>query len=98
MIVKKKRGKQIEAYKLAEEGPVIRKLMKEGLIVEKEDGSYEVFSQEAVNGTGEIAAADDYIKVDSSGRPYPNSPDFFKRNHKKTGENLYEQIPNELQA
>ena len=98
MIVKKKQGKIVEAYRLADKGAVIRKLIKEGLIVEKEDGTYEIFSQEAVNGTGEIATAEYYIKVDSSGKPYPNSPEFIANNHRKVGENLYEQIPTELQA
>jgi len=98
MIVKKKQGKIVQAYRLGEQGKVIKSLIEEGLILEREDGLYEIFSQEAINGKGEIASANYYIKVDSAGKPYPNNPNFFEKNHKKVGVDLYEQIPAELLA
>ena len=45
----KKRGRVYLAYRLGEDHPVIQRLMKEGKVVPLDDGTYEVFSQEAVN-------------------------------------------------
>lgn len=98
MLVKKKKGKIVEAYCLGEYHPVIDELMRKGYIKEINEGEFEVFSQEAVNGTGEHAKTGDYIKIDSSGKPYPNSRAFFEKNHRKVGENKYEQIPVPLRA
>ena len=93
--VKKKitAAKEVAAYRLGEEQEVLKCLMDEGKLVEKAPGVFEVFSREAVNGTGEIAYAGDYIKVDVSGNPYCNTAEFFEKNHIKTGENQYRQIP-----
>lgn len=49
----KKQGKIVEAYRLGEESRMIRHLMEEGKIIEKGSGIFEVFSQEAVHGSGE---------------------------------------------
>ena len=98
MIVKKKKGKIVEAYCLGQKNRVVKELIERGYILEKEEGVFEIFSQEAVNGKGEKATAGDYIKIDSQGRPYPNSKEFFERNHRKIGENLYEQIQTPLFA
>ena len=59
-------------------------LIEEGAIRLLPDGSYALFSQEAVNGQGQIAHAGDYFKGDTlDGRhyPYPNDRDFFLSNH-----------------
>ena len=69
-------------------------LIREGAIKKRQDGTYELFSQEAVNGTGEIAKAGDYFKVDIvDGRhyPYPNSKQFFEENHIHIAGDEYEQ-------
>lgn len=69
-------------------------LIEEGAIKKNPDGTYELFSQEAVSATGEIANAGDYFKVDSvEGHhyPYPNSKDFFEENHIHVSGDVYEQ-------
>ena len=68
----KKKGEIIKAYRLSDKGPVIEKLIAEKRIVPLSDSRYEIFSQEAVkggSGHGQVAAADDYIKIDSEGFP-----------------------------
>lgn len=94
----KKEGQIVTAYQLGVDSPKIRALLAEGKIKNNGKGSYEIFSQEAANGKGEAAQSGDYIKVDSRGFPYPNDKSFFEENHKKVGENLYEQIPKPLDA
>ncbi|MEE0751161.1 hypothetical protein [Frisingicoccus sp.] len=94
----KKQGKIVEAYRLGEESRMIRHLMEEGKIIEKGSGIFEVFSQEAVHGSGEIAYTGDFIKVDASGMPYPNTGGFFLKNHRRLGQDRYEQIPSVLLA
>ena len=98
MVVKKKTGNQVEAYRLGDHSDKEQEMIKRGLIRLREDGTYEIFSQEAVNGIGECARAGDYFKIDNAGFPYPNSRDFFENDHRKIGKNLYEQIPKELLA
>lgn len=98
----KKSGKIVQAYRLGDEGPVVQKLIEEGKIKKIGEDFYEVFSQETdVSGEdpkGEIAYACDYIKVDSSGFPYPNSEKFFKENHVHISGDDYEQLPKPLYA
>ena len=89
----KKAGSEVCAYQLGKRSDMELQLMAEGKIREAEDGSYELFSQEAVNGQGELARAGDYFKVDGQGYPYPNTREFFEERHKKIGENRYVQIP-----
>lgn len=85
--------KKIRAYQLGIDNDKITELLAEGKIKKHDDGRYEVFSREAVNGKGEIAWDGDYVKIDSQGFPYPNSRKFFKENHRKIGVDRYEQIP-----
>ena len=80
----KSKKKIVKAYQLGIGSEMEAKLIKEGAIVAKEDGTYELFSQEAVNGTGEIAESGDYFKVDEIGDkhyPYPNGKEWFEENH-----------------
>lgn len=93
-----KEGRIVVAYRLGEENPVLQNLIEIGLIKEKEDGSYEIFSLEAVNGRGEIAYAGDYVKLSSTGEPYPNSAEDFKTHHRHIEGDKYEQIPEEREA
>ena len=94
----KKQGKIYFAYCLGDDHPILHHLMKERRILSLGDGVYEVFSQEAVNGNGQHAIAGDYIKVDASGYPYPNSREFFLENHIHLQGDEYEQIPKPYQA
>ncbi|MCR5608870.1 MAG: hypothetical protein K6G26_07380 [Lachnospiraceae bacterium] len=97
----KNKGKMVEAYKLGEKNPVVEKLIDENKIVDLKNGKYEIFSQEVLKAEskhGELANAGDYIKIDSSGAPYPNTEKFFNENHKYIEGDTYEQIPKELIA
>lgn len=94
----KKNGKKVSAYQLGDKCSIIDDLIQQGKIKKITNDSYEIFSQEAVNGKGEIAHCGDYIKIDSSGYPYPNTAIFFEANHKWLGGNEYEQIPIPINA
>lgn len=99
--VVKNKGNIVKAYKLGDNHPIINKLISEKKIKCLENGKYEVFSQEALNagsGHGQIAYAGDYVKIDSSGAPYPNDNEYFITNHKHLEGDEYEQIPKELKA
>ena len=96
--VKSKR-KIVKAYPPGEGHPMEALLMEEGAIRRLPDGSYELFSQEAVNGHGQIAQSGDYFKVDTiDGRhfPYPNSREYFLSNHIHLNGDEYEQVNNPL--
>ena len=81
----KNEGKKVGAYKLGEKNPVIDKLIKDKKIIDLNNGKFEVFSQEVIKAGsehGELANQGDYIKIDSTGAPYPNSASYFIENHK----------------
>ena len=97
----KNSGKSVFAYRLGDDHPVLRKLIREEKIVPLNDGTFEVFSQEAVNGGsghGQLAKVGDYVKLDSAGHPYPNDAAFFASNHRYIAGDEYEQIPKPLDA
>lgn len=98
MKIIKKTGKVVEAYQLGNDSDMERALINSGRIIKHSSGKYELFSQESVNGSGELAENGDYFKVDSAGFPYPNSKEFFEQNHKHIEDNKYEQLPKELTA
>lgn len=86
--------KLVKAYRLGAATATEEELIREGAIRRLADGSYELFSQEAVNGAGEIARAGDHFKVDTvDGKwyPYPNSGRFFEANHRHLEGDSYEQ-------
>lgn len=66
-------------------------MLREGRMVLREDGSYELFSQEAVNGSGELAQKGDYFKVDGTGAPYPNRRERFLSTHRSVQGDVYVQ-------
>ena len=97
----KKNGTRLFAYKLGESHPEIDRLISEGKIVPHEDGTFEVMSLEAYSGrsgNGQLARTGDYIKIDSSGFPYPNNGEYFAANHRRISGDEYEQIPKPLKA
>jgi hypothetical protein len=90
----KSKKKVVKAYPLGQGHPMETALIEEGAIRLLPDGSYALFSQEAVNGQGQIAHAGDYFKVDTiDGRhyPYPNDREFFLSNHVHLSGDEYEQ-------
>ena len=99
-IVRKKKGKIIEAFLLGEESTTVKKLMEKGSIKKCQTG-YEVFSRETLKSEeqhGEKAGEKDYIKIDEGGYPYPNEAEYFQKNHKYIKGNCYEQISKEILA
>ncbi len=98
--VMKNKGKIVQAYQLGSNSAVINELMADGRIENLGEGSYAVHSQEAINGKvgGEVAKVGDWIKIDSSGCPYPNDRAFFEANHRHMEGDTYEQMPKLLQA
>ena len=90
----KNKKKIVTAYQLGTGSSMERQLIEEGAIHLREDGSYELFSQEAVNGTGEVAVSGEYFKVDTvEGKhfPYPNAKTWFEENHIHLQDDEYEQ-------
>lgn len=97
--VKNKR-KIVNAYPLGAGHPMEAVLIAEGAIKLREDGQYELFSQEAVNGSGQLANPGDFFKVDTvDGKhfPYPNGRDWFEENHVHLSGDEYEQKNKPLQ-
>lgn len=95
----KKEGKRVKAYEVGTKNDILSELMQKGKICEISPGQFEVFSQEAVNGRGELCRTGDFIKLDGANQPYPNDREYFYTEHKKAdGEDLYEQIPKPLDA
>lgn len=97
----KNKGKMVQAYQLGSDHPILNQLITQGQIKKLEDGCYEVFSQEAMNGEtghGQVAEKGDWIKADSQGYPYPNKKEYFKKNHRYVEGDTYEQLPKALQA
>ena len=82
----------IRAYRLGERSSGLDKLVAAGLVVLRNDGSYEVHTEETKDGKGEMAHAGDYVKLDASGRPYPNEAGFFEENHRHIDGDQCEQI------
>ena len=99
----KNKKKVVHAYRLGYGSAMEQLLLREGVIRCLPDGSYELFSKEAVQGKGERALYGDYFKVDiADGRyyPYPNTREFFEANHTlvDAAQQLYEQQPKPLQV
>lgn len=92
--VRKKAGTHIKAFRLGESHPVLDRLFLEGKVIRHENGKYEIFSQEAISGKGQMAAEGDYVKIDSAGYPYPNEKEYFEKNHRVLQglDHEYEQI------
>lgn len=89
-----KKKKPVRAWQLGAGTAMEKELIREGAIRRLADGSYALFSQEAVNGAGEVAQTGDYFKVDIvNGKryPYPNSREFFEANHCHLEGDSYEQ-------
>lgn len=81
----------VQACRLGSGSLLEQKLLSQGSLVRKTEDRYEVFSQEAVSGGGEVAYKGDYVKIDSKGYPYPNDKTFFEQNHRQVGVDTYEQ-------
>ena len=90
---KKHRGTVTGAWMLGAGSEMERELIARGRIRRDDAGRYFFYSQEAVNGEGELARAGDYFKVDGAGYPYPNDREWFLANHRHVSGDEWEQIP-----
>ncbi|MCD8116524.1 MAG: hypothetical protein LUE21_05325 [Oscillospiraceae bacterium] len=77
----KKTGRPVTAFRLGDGSEPERQLIGRGLLKQGPEDSWLVFSRETDGRCGERARAGDYIKLDSSGSPYPVRRDWFERNH-----------------
>ena len=68
----------VKAWQLGRNSAMEQKLLREGKLRCAAPGQYEVFSQEALGKTGELAAAGDYFKVDNAGFPLSQRADVFR--------------------
>ena len=98
ILVQKKKGKIVTAYQLGTQHLVIDKLIQEKKIIPLLNGEFEVMSQEAVHGKGEIAQIGDFIRLDADGWRYPNTQEFFKNNHRHLRGDEFEQLSRPLKA
>lgn len=96
MKVIKKKGLFIRTFGLGTDLEMTDHYLKKGVLRKRAGDVYEVFSKEAINGTGQLARIGDYVKIDTAGDLYPNSREYFLENHRQIGEHIYEQIPKEL--
>ena len=99
MRVKKKAGKIVQAFQLGKKDKLEEQLIAQGKL-RCAGEEYEVFSRESLAGQqkGEKACTGDYVKFDEGGYPYPNTKEFFEKNHRQIGKNLYEQFSRPLWA
>lgn len=96
----KNKRKIVKAYPLGAGHPMEAALIAEGAIRLREDGQYELFSQEAINGQGQLAQPGDWFKVDTiDGKhfPYPNARAWFEENHTHLSGDEFEQVNKPLQ-
>ena len=94
----KKTHTVVRAYELGQNTNMEKQLLIEGKIIRISEEQYQVFSQEATSGPGEIGYVGDYIKIDRAGFPYVNTREFFESNHRWIQADEYEQIAKPLQA
>lgn len=94
----KSKPETVTAWQFGSNSSMEQQMIRQGRIRPLPSGLYEVFSQEALGKSGEIARAGDYFKVDGAGFPYPNAKAFFEANHTHISGSDYRQTPRELQA
>lgn len=91
MIVIKK-ALPMPAFPLGTDCPLARQLTQAGLLLPLPEGYWRVTTRET-RGEGELAKTGDYIKLDSTGMPYPTEKAWFEANHTRTAEGMYLQTP-----
>ena len=94
----RKKPVRVNAYRLGEQSEGLDRLIKEGLVSQSDDGTFEVHTMETKDEKGETAHAGDYVKLDAAGRPYPNRAEFFEKNHRHIDGDQYEQFPKDREV
>ena len=72
---------RVRAWELGAGSAMEQEMIRCGKIAVLPGGAYELFSQEAPQGKGQVAKAGDFFKVDDKGFPYPNEREYFLKNH-----------------
>ena len=85
------------AFQLGTACALADKLTAEGLLLPQADGMWRVKTREAME-EGELARTGDYIKLDSSGMPYPTEREWFEANHTRTEDGMYLQTAHPRKA
>ena len=91
-----KTNTEVRAWELGKGSDMEKEMLRCGKIVARPDGTYELFSQEATQGKGQVAKAGDFFKVDDLGFPYPNERRYFLENHTHLKEDWYKQTAKPL--
>lgn len=91
-----KTATRVQAWELGAGSEMEKEMIRRGKIVAHPGGSYELFSQEAPEGRGQMAKAGDFLKVDEKGFPRPQERSSFLREHRPLGEDWYEQAARPL--
>ena len=94
----RKKPVRVNAYRLGEQSEGLDRLIKEGLVSQSDDGTFEVHTMETKDEKGETAHAGDYVKLDAFGRPYPNKAESFEKNHRHIDGDQYEQFPKDREV
>ena len=94
----RKKPVRVNAYRLGEQSEGLDRLIKEGLVSQSDDGTFEVHTMETKDEKGETAHVGDYVKLDAAGRPYPNKAEFFEKNHRHIDGDQYEQFPKDREV
>ena len=82
---------RVRAWELGAGSEMEKQMLLQRRIVAHPGGVYELFSQEAPEGKGQMAKAGDYFKVDDKGFPYPNARAYFLKNHRHLEGDWYQQ-------
>lgn len=96
MLVMKK-NLLVQAFRLGSGTCMERALIQNGLLRDLGDGFWEVRTREALY-QGEIVPTGDYIKIDTTGMPYPNEKTWFEKNHEHVKENWFRQKNEPMKA
>ena len=91
-----KTSTQVQAWELGTGSKKEKEMLRDGKIIAHSDGTFEVFTKEAMRNKGQIAKAGDYFKVDERGFPCPNKREYFLQNHQHLEGNRFIQTARPL--
>ena len=71
---------RVQAWELGAGSAMEQEMIRRGKIAARPDGTWEIFSQESTEGSGQVARTGDFFKVDEKEYPYPNEQEFILQN------------------
>ena len=87
---------RVQAWELGAGSDKEKEMIHCGKIVAHPNGVFELYTQEATEGKGQMAKAGDFFKIDNRGCPCPNDREFFLQNHQHIKDDWYRQIAKPL--